>query len=389
MPVDTIPGDDPAQRDTTAQPAVDSRSPSTDAAAVRIPVPDDGELKPNVGLDGIVRPAVRILEPKDGALATQALMLRWESALAEGVEEEAVEIRIDGRRIMRLDAPVNERLLNTRFLGEEGLHTIEVTLYDTNRRKGHDSVEVRVRNPSFALERLSRRSGEASAGSEVVIEVTTTGHGFVPSVDLSSLDSGFDPERVRWEMVEESTDDSTRRYGSLGSSRQLLEYSISPENQRPDGSYWVTVTLEDREEASIQDTERVRIELRNHAVEGSLRDAFQVSCGVYRPDPVPPAGHASPRLEAVEGPASARVGEPLALSLRWDTQEGRGDRFLRLSADGFRGHYVMHGRCGLEDTLELDPRRATDDAPYRLVIWPSEGLPRVHEVTVDPAIAAF
>lgn len=325
-------------------------------------------LAPTIGADGIARPTVRILAPEPGTLVTGTVWVRWESAASAPIE--ATEIHVDGRQIVRLIDERSEKKLDMRYF-DGGDHVIEVMVYDGNRRKGSDQRTIRVRNPTFALQRVNRKSRMVRNGEELVIELVTNGTGFALRADLEAIDSALDEKAIEWTEIEPG--------------HWQLTYRLSEENQRPDGSYWMAVTLEDKEEPSIHETEHVRVELDNQARGSGLREVFEMHCGVYRPDPVPPAGRESPRLLRVEGASEARVGEPLRLRLVWDGAPGRSSRFLRLSADGFAGHFVLHGKCGLEDTLEIVPKAVTDE-PLHLAIWPSEGLPVVHYLSVAPAL---
>lgn len=323
------------------------------------------DVPPEISKEGW--PHVEILQPRPGETLTGSVLLKWRGETPAGFGE--LEIRVDQRRVFQFLEPTWERALDTSFL-PEGDHTIEIRLMDVDRRRGFARVDVTVRKPQFALLRVAHRGdGVGSNGREVVIDVSTSGEEFEPRADFSALDSDFDPARVRW------------RADPQDAGKLELSYRITDTNRRPDGNYWVDVALGDPQGAPIEQRKKLLVQLANRqqrrATGGKLLD---IPCAIFRPEAVPPA----PAVGApftVRGPSRVKVGSNVELSLDW--QETTARPLLRVSVDGLFGHFVLLGSCGASDRVPIEALNVTDQ-PLRLALWPEQGLPVVHELSIVP-----
>lgn len=346
--------------------------------------PDDGggfrwawlgqdEVPPEISKEGW--PEVEILEPRDGDVVTGQVELKWRGDTPAGFGE--IEIRVDDRRVFHFNEPTWQRSLDTSFL-DEGTHRLEIRLMDAGRRRGFANVEFTVRKPQFALLRVAHQDAVSVAnGDEAVITVTTSGAEFDPRADFAALDSAFDPSRVRW------------RESRRGAGVYEVRYRVAPENTRPDGSYWVTITLQDPVAPGIQQSKQLVVELRNHLEAGTPRRRvgrqrpLDIPCAVYRPETIPPS-RGTPAPFEISGPAVAKLGSEVELTLDWvDEVAESQQRFLRVSIDGLYGYFALLGSCGSGDSIAVRPQQL-GEAPLRLAVWSDQGLPVVHTLRVEP-----
>ena len=315
-------------------------------------------------------PQLEILEPRSGEVLTGTVLLRWRGETPAGFG--GLEVRIDGRKVFNFQDPTWEKTLDTSFL-PEGEHTLEIRLRDVDRRQGIARVGVRIRKPQFALLRIAeRRPGDLANGQEVVMDVATNGQEFDPRADFSALDSAFDPARVHWQQRPDAA-------GALE-----VRYRISEENQRPDGNYWVTISLADQQAPQVEQSKKLVVTLANQPpLTGRRPRPVDIPCAVFRPEALPPTAAGESPFE-VSGPATARVGERVALRLAWKTSPQETERrFLRVSVDGLFGYFALLGSCGADDLITVKAEQVTAD-PLRLAIWPDQGLPAVHQLRIAP-----
>lgn len=325
------------------------------------------DVPPEISKEGW--PEVEILEPQPGAVLTGPVLLRWRGDTPAGFG--GLEIRVDRRRVFQFHEPTWEKMLDTSFL-PEGEHTLEIRLMDVDRRRGFASVDVTVRKPQFALLRVARPAGEAvSNGHEVVVAVTTSGTEFEPRADFSALDSAFDPARVRWR-------ESPREAGSYE-----VRYRLSEGNTRPDGPYWVYITLADQQAPSVVQGKQLVVDLQNSPRQRRTQQRpIDISCAVFRPEAVPPSRGTTTPL-SLSGPTTAKIGQDTELTLDWqgDSEAGRG--LVRVTVDGLFGHFALLGSCGAGDSIAVRPLEV-GEAPLRLAVWSDLGLPAVHTLEVVP-----
>ncbi len=338
-----------------------------------------GDLLPGLGVLGQTVPPeiskegwphLEILQPRDGDVLSGTVLLRWRGEAPAGFG--GIEVRIDRRRVFHFLEPTWEKTFDTSFL-PEGEHTLEIRLMDVDRRQGIETVKVRVRRPQFALLRVAQRDpGAVVNGQEVVVEVATNGQEFDPKADFSALDSNFDGSRVHWQK-------SSTQEGALE-----VRYRISELNQRPDGSYWVTISLADQLAPQVEQSKKLLVTL-SHPTPPISRSARPVNipCAVFRHEALPPASGRESPFE-VRGPSSVRVGEQVSLQLVWkEESQDIERRFLRVSVDGMRGYFALLGSCGADDRITIQAEHLTSQT-LRLAIWPDEGLPAVHGLRVNP-----
>ena len=331
------------------------------------------DVPPEISKEGW--PEVEILQPQDGDIVTGQVELRWRGDAPAGIGE--IEIRVDNRRMFHFSEPTWQRTLDTSFL-DEGTHRLEIRLVDTDRRRGFAHVDFTVRKPQFALLRVAHQDGAPVAnGDEAVITVSTSGGEFEPRADFSALDSAFDATRVRW------------RESRRGDGVYEVRYRLSEANARPDGSYWVTITLQDPVAPQIRQNKQLVVELRNHLEAGTPRRRvghqrpLDIPCAVYRPEAIPPS-RGTPAPFVISGPEVAKLGAEVELTLDWlGEMDASQQRFLRVSVDGLYGYFALLGSCGSGDRITVKPQQV-GDAPLRLAIWSDQGLPAVHTLRVEP-----
>lgn len=336
------------------------------------------DLLPGLGVTQAVPPEIskegwphlEILYPREGDVLTGTVQLRWRGETPAGFG--GIEVRIDRRRVFHFLEPTWEKTFDTSFL-PEGKHTLEIRLKDVDRRQGIEKVDVWVRRPQFALLRVAQLEPEALAnGQEVVIEVATNGQDFEPKADFSALDSDFDPARVHWQ-----------RHGAQEGALQV-RYRISQLNRRPDGNYWVTITLADELAPQVEQSKKLMVALANRTMSISRGERpVEIPCAVFRPEALPPASSVESPFE-VRGPTAVRLGEQVPLQLLWKERMPDAERrFLRLSVEGLFGYFALLGSCGADDSITIQAEQVATQ-PLRLAIWPDEGLPVVHELRIHP-----
>lgn len=328
--------------------------------------PRSGELEtwdsPNP--EGTKTPGLHWLSPRDGDRLTGTVELTWElgpDALR------SLDVWVDDRHLLKVAPSDHQRVINTEYL-ENGLHQFELRAVDVTGKPRRAAVQVRVHNQDFSILRISRPQAALANGEELVLDITTRGSGFLPQADLTLIDSAFDPERISWTQPEPRV--------------HRLQYRLSTTNQRPDGQYRVGVSLVDEIEPSIRERATARVDLSNTPPFPSKQPPVDISCSVFRPEPLLPSDETAHTLERIEAPTRVAVGAPISLRLHWATPEAGNERFLRVSIDGVRGYFALHGSCSLRDEIPLVAQRPSGADGYRIAVWPGNGLPVVHRLVV-------
>jgi len=329
--------------------------------------PRQAETRNSPKADAAEPLAIRWLTPQPKERLTGSVELRWEVFRQEIT---VLDVWIDERHLLQVAPTADRRVINTKYLSN-GPHRLELRAIDKAGRSLRASVDVRVHNSDFSILRVSRPQTPLKNGEEFMLEVTTRGSGFEPQADFTAADSAFDARQVSWNQ--------------LSPTVYRLRYRLSSKNERPDGSYRAQISLVDQTEPSIRKHTTTRIEVRNTPLFSNTEPPVEISCGkVFRPDPLLPSDETTRTLERIEGPARVVVGEPVNLRLHWAPLAADGQRFLKVSVDGVKGYFALHGACSQRDEIPLVALRPSGAEGYRIAIWPRNGLPVVHRLIAVP-----
>ena len=276
---------------------------------------------------------VRFAEPLDGAVVSGTTRVLLHPVGFEELKVEVLDVMIEDTIIFH-----DVKLPTDFFLDTRGLTADELTLKvvaKTGASEATDKVVITLNNPGFSIEEVTPSTPVLANGESVTLRVKTSTPDAQVSVDLTALDSGFDPANLT--------------ITSVGEGDWEVSYGVTLANVRPDGRYQVPVTASLGGVSVSHDL--LALELRNQTV-----TPFTIPGGVFVSDPfpLPSADWGGQAPEVVGGNTHIVTGGSAKVAVEFYNQPFTSEVIgLIVGLENHSGYYQipLHGSAGSEEVL--------------------------------------